>query len=378
MLDHLQLAMLSKQVYYKKEIKLGDWQRVFWSSADGLGVAVYQNNKNEMVIAFRGPDASTLTNLMSNIKTIIPMLWGSKPNTLTSAKQLVEEARNQRGVFIRLCEFIRTQSQNQLYLTGYSLGGVLAGLVGYELLKEKGKTYVVVTFENPGYAQYIEQEDRARYAQDFQARYFTYLTNPNLVNTFNDHLGTIYRVKLKACNNDLWSQGNYYMRRGMECVIDDFLRFMLLACALNALGIVFYGQEIIPLSFFYVLNKLIENSGKFLSVSEFDTHNFLALFVSVLGAVSYRAGMQLIDKMVMGILKKHPLDGIIQELAKVQGKNNIYAIEQWPRSGQYMRHQAQHLLTWLNPQGHSSVLNLPNLDRVDEENILGMPGYKQK
>lgn len=43
-----------------------------------------------------------------------------------------------------------------------------------------------------------------------------------------------------------------------------------------------------------------------------------------------------------------------------------------------MRHQAQHLLTWLNPQGHSSVLNLPHLERVDEENILGMPGYKQK
>ncbi len=378
MLDHLQLAILSKQVYYKNEIKLGDWQRIFWSSANGLGVAVYQNNKNEMVIAFRGPDASTLSNLIANIKTIIPLLWGRKPDTLNSAKQLVEETRNQRGVFKRLGEFIRTQSYNQLYLTGYSVGGMLAGLVGYELLKEKGKHYVVVSFENPGYAQYIEKEDIARYAQDFRERYFTYLTSPNLINTFNEHVGTIRRVKLKAYNNSLVSQGNYYMQRGMECIIDDFLRFMILVCVLNALGIVFYGQEIIPLSFFYLLNKLIENAGKLSPISELDTNNFLALFVSVLGAVSYRAGLNLIDKMLMEILKKHPLDGMIRELAKMEDKKNIYPMEQWPRSGQYMRHQAQHLLTWLNPRGHSSVLNLPYLERVDEENIRCMPGYKQQ
>lgn len=378
MLDHFQLAILSKQVYYKQEVKLGDWTRIFWFSEDGLGAAVYLNKSNEMVIAFRGTDASNLTNILLNIKTIVPMLWGSKPNTLKAAKNLVEETRNQRGLFQRLLEFIRTQSPNQLYLTGYSLGGVLAGLVGYELLKEKGKTYVIVTFENPGYAQYIEKQDLKIYARDFQERYFTYLTGPNLINTFNEHVGNIYRVKLKAYNHDLFSRGSYYVQRGVGCFIDDFLRLMLLICVLNGLGIVFLGREIIPLSFFYLLNQLIENTNHILPISALDTTDLCALFLSLLGCVSYRAGTNLIDQMLIGILKKHPLDGIINELSKAQEKSNVYPIEQWPRSGQYLAHQAQHLLTWLDPRGHSSVLNLSNLEQVDEDRIRCMPGYRQK
>lgn len=378
MLDHLQLAILSKQVYYKSEIKLGDWQRVFWSNEGGLGSAVYKNNQNEMVIAFRGADASSITSLVLNIKTIVPMLWGSKPKTLEAAKNLVEETRSQRGTLKRLLEFICTQSCNQLYLTGYSIGGVLAGLVGYELLKEKGKNYVVVTFENPGYAQYIGEQDLARYAKDFQERYFTYLTSPNLINTFNKHLGNIYRVKLKDNPNDLVSRAKYYAHRGTTCFIDDLLRLMLLVCALNALSIVFIGKPIIPFSFFLLFNQLAKNVQNVLPVFDQDASNLLAIFLAIFKSVCYRLGVHLIDELFTNFLKKNPLDGIIHELSKLQEKNNICPIEQWPGSGQYLKHKTQNLLTWINPVNHSSLLNLAKLDDLTEQTICSTPGYRQK
>ena len=75
--------------------------------------------------------------------------------------------------------------------TGFSLGGFIAGALG--LLGEWGATVNAVTFDAPGtskFARRANKENRKMYL-------LNYVTQPNLVNTANKHMGEVRQVNGK-------------------------------------------------------------------------------------------------------------------------------------------------------------------------------------
>jgi len=75
-----------------------------------------------------------------------------------------------------------------IHFTGFSLGAMLA-----EILAVKSNT-PAVTFESPGIARVLEEiPDRTPDATDLLT---TVLTVPNPVNTHDEHIGRIYRIKI--------------------------------------------------------------------------------------------------------------------------------------------------------------------------------------
>jgi len=92
-------------------------------------------------------------------------------------------------------------------VTGHSLGGWLAQLTTYEarlgglITNQVGKFFDLhcVVFDSPGAKNIIEYHEQ-RFADDFKTNLqkdldiTTYLSAPNLVNTCNAHVGTLYRI----------------------------------------------------------------------------------------------------------------------------------------------------------------------------------------
>ena len=129
MLTHLELAQISKQIYFKNGGFLPGWTiKKYYTDKQGLAVGAYENRYNEMVIAFRGTDTGSLENFVKNILTNIKIFLGEEPDSemITNAYKFVQDTRNTRDVFSRLVSFLNSFSSNQLYIVGHSLGGFIA------------------------------------------------------------------------------------------------------------------------------------------------------------------------------------------------------------------------------------------------------------
>lgn len=176
---HRELALMSEQVYFRNGGLVDGWEcSDYYSDPNGLAAAVYKNKKNnEMVIAFRGTDTINANNLLMNLLTNAKLTLGYLPNTLSQAQKFIDKIRTKRDTFERLSNFLSASfTENQLYLTGHSLGAILAELVGCHFISQ-GKNYKIVTFESPGgYADFIPENDQKALLQKFKVQMLTYLS----------------------------------------------------------------------------------------------------------------------------------------------------------------------------------------------------------
>lgn len=126
----LQLANISKRSYLDRDLlsELGVRRVIGMSSTDrNFYVCLYKVN-NKQVISFRGTDG------IGDVKPDAQMLFGVVPNQYYSARSAYKAILNSRYVKKREVD----------YLTGHSLGGGLAQMIGAEF------QVPFVTFNAPG------------------------------------------------------------------------------------------------------------------------------------------------------------------------------------------------------------------------------------
>lgn len=375
--NHLELAELSKQVYFKNGGFKLNWHCLdYYSDETGLAVGVYQNDQNEMVIAFRGTDTGNISNFLKNTFTNLQIIFSTVPSTVSKACDVVTNTRASRGGFQRIFDFIKTKTTNQLYLTGHSLGGMIAQFVGFEMLK-KQKNYQVITFENPGIRNFITPALITNYKQQIDTQFLTYLANPNLINTFSPHIGIIKRIPTKCCGNHFFGNGNINIKNITDCIVNDLFRLMLLLLLTH-----YVFNDDLSAAFILVLM----NAGQYLSSYLGKGHHFVetnleaadkGLFPylnSLAAFVSYHAISELISK----TSRQHMLDNIISYLQTKKGNVSAKEIISWPNKKEYVLSKTMNLLGWFSPFHHKSLLSLTNLDILEEEAIQNMWGYKEK
>eukprot|EP00124_Ichthyophonus_hoferi_P002792 Ihof_evm3s207 gene=Ihof_evmTU3s207 len=140
-----------------------------------------------IIIAFRG--TCTQHDLLADLM----VAFGRRPHTLRFALAFINSV---------LQEYT---SLPTVYLTGHSLGAILAEVVGCEL------GYNAVTFESPGSLPLVMGCTREREGEGVHTyispshNIITFLTRPNLVNTCHSHAGRVYRVVIPLRGN----HGNY-------------------------------------------------------------------------------------------------------------------------------------------------------------------------
>lgn len=377
MLDHLELALISKQVYFKKEGKVIGWKRTnYFANNDGLGVCVYEKN-NQMVIAFRGTDTGNLKNFIKNLLTDIRLCCGKSINTLESAKKFVKDIREKRTYFQKFAFFLLNLKCNQLYLTGHSLGGTIAAMVGYEMIKA-GKNYQVVTFESPGFLSYLSKEDKKNMDRKIQERFITYLADPNLINTIHEQVGMIRRVRIKTYKNDFFSKYQHHASYYLDCGANDILRLIFFFLFLNLIYSTLIGENLNLDNIIVNISAISNIIGQSIDLRLLDRSNTVEMFYFFVKFVFYTMACKIINKLFSITSKQHALDGIINALTKADSSETIVEIERWPNCSQYLLTQGREFFRWLNPLNHRSLLNLSDPDLCHEEEVKQILGYKEK
>lgn len=90
-------------------------------------------------------------------------------------------------------------SSYNITITGYSLGAVLADLTGYTIAPTLFKPITVVTFENPGSLEIIQNNFDSSYHKEINTKVIFKVYNagsPNIVNMFGEQIGRLYSVCL--------------------------------------------------------------------------------------------------------------------------------------------------------------------------------------
>lgn len=374
---HLELAILSKQVYFSDGGYIQGWQCTeTYSDSQGFGAAVYTNKMNEMVIAFRGTDTGNLHNFLKNIMTNVDIARGELPNTLKNANEYVQGVRGSRTLMSRLLDLLTTRSENQLFLTGHSLGGMLAALVGYHFLKNKNKKYYVVTFENPGIAPYVSPADCAHYAYHFRQYFMTYLVDPNLINTRYPHVGSIRHVIIKPHNSTIFAKGDFYVSHAVDCLVNDLLRILLLLILLNMLMAATVANKALS----HNISATTEQLSSFMHqqgyISKLDTNDHSSALFYFFTSIAMLILTKIIKTIYTITSRQHHIDALITEFNKGKGEPaNYYNMESWPKLNQYLLSHFQHLL-WINPWRNPSMVTIKKPIELHDERVKSIDGYK--
>lgn len=183
-------AWLSQHVY--NELNEGDvlsqnnhWKiyKTMTGSRGYFGVIYLNNKTNQIVLAHRGTDS---------FKAIIEDIAGIVNGKLSPQKeasfQLLEKA-------IELAKHPDYHGYH-LSFTGHSLGGFLAELSVFYCHNSFGyPTVNAVTFESPGSRESLEKlQSHLQPIELNQLDIINYVAYPNLINTCNHHVGTLYSI----------------------------------------------------------------------------------------------------------------------------------------------------------------------------------------
>lgn len=378
--SHLHLALLSKHVYFPDGGFVDGWKCIqTYNDEQGLGAAVYTNNNNEMVIAFRGTDTSDLNNFVKNIVTNFDIARGYQPNTLKNAHEFVQKVRDKRTLFDRFLSLLKTQKENTLYLVGHSLGGTIAALVAYNLFIAKNKKYHVVTFENTGIAQHIDNQHLHIHATHFNNHFTTYLADPNVINTNGRHIGKVIHVHIKPHESTLYAKGNYYFYHAVDCIANDVMRVLSFLLLLNILLVISSGINNSSQNLLRATHQASSYlpQGKYMSNA--DSNSFSSMLLYFFIGLSLFMLEKVIKKTISTTSRQHPIEAIISEFIRGKGQPFKYSeIEKWPDAQQFSASHFKHTMLWINPFRHPSTFTINKAQELHEKMIESIDGYQVK
>jgi hypothetical protein len=166
-----------------------------------FGAAYWNSESHQIVIAHRGTDASKIDVLLTDLNGIVLNRYVSQMNSATTFADKLKRCLTELEVNF------------QLFFTGHSLGGWLAQITTFTSKylalydckfqnAQEGYHAHTVVFDSPGCREMLLQM-----ANDFSVRYknessldvnsldiTSYLSAPNRINTYNTHIGKIYRI----------------------------------------------------------------------------------------------------------------------------------------------------------------------------------------
>ncbi len=160
--------------------------------ASGYRGILFLSENKQAVLVHRGTN-SLLAWKEDMIGIALNQLTAHQEQAYKFAKQCVEWLKDK----------IEEGDEYSFCISGHSLGGYLADLSLFWYQKDFGFPNVsVVTFENPGTyskiaALYPKEYDKMMALEVKNWDVTTYLSYPNIINTFDTHMGTIYHVHPK-------------------------------------------------------------------------------------------------------------------------------------------------------------------------------------
>ena len=193
-------ALLAEHVYTSPKVggsipndPCWDVEQATYDDKTGFGSALYVNpTTHQVVLAFQGTDPMSLADIEEDIAGILA-------SGITNQQSLVFQATQQAVKYVQDTGF-------HLSITGHSLGAFLAELAVYFCYHHLSHTDVQgVVFDSPGSLDWLrERKPNIPNGEAFEVfmnrlPVSTYLSAPNLINSCNGHIGTVYRLypKLK-------------------------------------------------------------------------------------------------------------------------------------------------------------------------------------
>jgi ankyrin repeat protein len=204
---------LETDAHYEKRLALPyGWKLLTTASnnseANGyFGAAYWHPEHQQVVIAHRGTKPTNVGALWTDVWGIMLNHYVRQMNSASTfaheVVEVLESVSQKKGVIF------------QLFYTGHSLGGWLAQITTFttKYLKREGNIFLksndvqdcyhphTVVFDSPGCHDMLSQMTQkldVRYegsSTDLQTLDITsYLSAPNLINTCNKHVGTVYRI----------------------------------------------------------------------------------------------------------------------------------------------------------------------------------------
>ena len=153
----------------------------------GYGAVLYTNDqKKQHVLAYRGTDPKNMTDLWTDWKSI-------------ALNRIQGYERDMPGILEQTISCAQAKHYS-LTITGHSLGGWLAQVTAF-LAKDKHKIHLkAITFDPPGARPMLEQINPSINPIDLKKELdiTNYLSAPNLINAWNPHVGTVYRIVFGA------------------------------------------------------------------------------------------------------------------------------------------------------------------------------------
>lgn len=203
-------ALISSHVYNDvktRETLVKEGNERFWKvchvhkGTSGYFGAIYINTKtNHIVVAHRGTN-----NLLSVVEDVRGVIRNATSPQKEEAFALVNEA-------LRL---LREDYEGyRVSFTGHSLGAFLAELSVFYCKRQGFNNVSAVTFESPGSKESLEklQSNLQDHAIDLNnLDIISYVTYPNLINTYNHHVGTMYTITPELGRFG-WVAGNYTLK----------------------------------------------------------------------------------------------------------------------------------------------------------------------
>ena len=212
-------ALMSSHVYSDvktRETLAKEGNERFWKvchiyrGTSGYFGAIYINTKvNHIVVAHRGTNS-----LLSVVEDVRGVIRNATSPQKEEAFALVNEA-------LRL---LREDYEGySVSFTGHSLGAFLAELSVFYCKRQGLHNVNAVTFESPGSKESLEklQSNLQDHAIDLNNLDIVgYVTYPNLINTYNHHIGTMYTITPELGRFG-WVVGNYTLKvHSMDGILD--------------------------------------------------------------------------------------------------------------------------------------------------------------
>lgn len=220
---------------------LQEWvvHRVFDVPESGRYYAViYLNEQNkQIVLAHRGTKLEWLDLLRpdSPVKTDIKGILNGN-----IVKQQMEAYKAAKAA-------VEYASENNYHLsiTGHSLGAWLAELSTYHCYKDFGYSNIkAVTFDSPGSKESIEKfksnidSTRTNFDPALQLDIVTYFSLPNIVNSCNKHIGTVYAVSPRIITPELVKKYLPYLKMVPGITNNLFILYGLLSLQGHSLDLI--------------------------------------------------------------------------------------------------------------------------------------------